>query len=277
MNGKVTKIVDLQALNPIALQTLKIENTTVLGGNLALTQRSLKTIWQPNFDGKIVILEEIGETPEQISSFLKQIKTVGLFNNIKAIIFGQVFFRSAASNTKRNIEDIEKELVELVNHYNAKNYLDLEIDWNGNLIPNVPSYNYLELDSKIGVEPLPIEAQNKFIIKLDDDDITRFEATLLHFYQAKYVTNKTKIIILWQISRDKITNELTMGKDLNTVIKEFAISLNVPVFKSEAFGHRSYNLPIPFGTPAMLYSEKLINCQGTCNGFILETISPFPK
>ena len=52
-------------------------------------------------------------------------------------------------------------------------------------------------------------------------------------------------------------------------------NIDIPVLKSEAYGHKSYNLPIPFGTPASIYSEKTTSCQGSCNGFIMEINSPF--
>jgi muramoyltetrapeptide carboxypeptidase LdcA involved in peptidoglycan recycling len=85
MNCKTTKTV----LNTLASNLLRLDNTTILGGNVA--QISLKTIWQPNFANKIVILEEIGETAEQLDIFLKKIKENGLFLNVRAIVFGQVF------------------------------------------------------------------------------------------------------------------------------------------------------------------------------------------
>jgi muramoyltetrapeptide carboxypeptidase len=87
MNCKTTKTV----LNTLASNLLRLDNTTILGGNVALTQISLKTIWQPNFANKIVILEEIGETAEQLDIFFKKIKENGLFSNVRAIVFGQVF------------------------------------------------------------------------------------------------------------------------------------------------------------------------------------------
>ena len=277
MNGKITKIVDLKALNTRAGNLLKLDNTTILGGNVALTQRSLKTIWEPNFANKIVILEEVGETGDQLDRFLKQIKANGLFQNARAVVFGQVFdtFR-----TKRQTKDLEaevlEELEELVYYYNHMKYQDLQIDYSGVAPQGVPIYSYDELQSKIGVSEFPVEAKIKFAINFTPfDDTTRFEAALLQFYQSKFIINTTKIIIVWKplsLTKTKVEVE---SRSLDSVLIDFSANIDMPVFKSEAFGHRSYNLPIPFGTLASIYSEKTTSCQGSCNGFIMEINSPF--
>ncbi len=88
---------------------------------------------------------------------------------------------------------------------------------------------------------------------------TRLEAALLQFYQSKFIENATMIIILWDNTLNNVTKRVET-RSLDLVIRDFAASMTIPVFKSEAFGHRSYNLPIPFGTAASLYSEKTTGC-----------------
>ncbi len=276
MNCKTTKIVDLKALNTRASNLLRLDNTTILGGNVALTQRSLKTIWQPNFSNKIVILEEFGETAEQLDRFLKQIKENGLFSNVRAIVFGQVFDTFRAKSQSRDLEaDVLEELEELVDYYNQMKYQDLKIEYSGIASQGVSVYTYDEMQSKIGVSVLPFEAKIKFAINFTpDDDTTRFEAALLQFYQSKFITNTTKIIIVWK-PVTKLKNTIKEFKSFDSVLMNFASNIDIPVLKSEAFGHKSYNLPIPFSTPASIYSEKTTSCQGSCNGFVMEINSPF--
>jgi muramoyltetrapeptide carboxypeptidase LdcA involved in peptidoglycan recycling len=281
MDGKMSKIVDIQPINIIGANLLRLDNVTVLGGNLCLTQRSLKTYWQPDFSNKIVVLEEIDEPPELVEIILNQIKTVGLFNNAKAIIFGQVYQItvnnqiSIQAETSKN-ELYVKDLEDLVNYYNTRMYLDLKIDYSGVASPNVAIYNFQDLQNKVGVEDLTPEEKLKLIILFKPtDSVTRLETALLQFYQSKYITNATKITILWNPTSLQVQNKVEDTRTIDSVLREFAAKINLPVFKSNAFGHQSYNLPIPFGTSASLYSEKVSSCQGICNGFILEVKSPF--
>ena len=169
-----------------------------------------------------------------------------------------------------------EELEELVYYYNHMKYQDLQIDYSGVAPQGVPIYSYDELQSKIGVSEFPVEAKIKFAINFTPfDDTTRFEAALLQFYQSKFIINTTKIIIVWKplsLTKTKVEVE---SRSLDSVLIDFSANIDMPVFKSEAFGHRSYNLPIPFGTLASIYSEKTTSCQGSCNGFIMEINSPF--
>ena len=274
MDGRVTKILNILPLNIIGATLLRLDNTTVLGGNMALTQRSLKTYWQPDFTNKIVILEEIDEKPSLVETMLNQMKTVGLFKNARAVIFGQVYELVKVDSSEMDARGLLEDLEDLVNYYNSRNYLNLEIDYSGIAQPGVPSYEFQDLQNKVGVEELTALEKIKLVLLFPTySSVTRLETALLQFYQSKYILNTTKIIILWNpVDEANIVDET---KTLDVVMREFAASINIPVFKSNVFGHQSYNLPIPFGTPASLYSEKTTSCQGTCSSFILEVDSPF--
>ena len=280
MDGKKAKIVDIQPINIIGANLLRLDNVTVLGGNLCLTQRSLKTYWQPDFTNKIIVLEEIDETPELVEIILNQMKTVGLFNNAKAVIFGQVYQNSVKNVALNAVETSKdalyvKDLEDLVNYYNSRMYLDLKIDYSGVASHN-NIYNFQELQNKVGVEDLTPEEKLKIILVFrPNDSVTRLETALLQFYQSKYITNTTKITVLYNPTNLAAQNKIESSRTIDSVLRQFAANINLPVFKSNAFGHQSYNLPIPFGTPATLYSEKTTSCQGLCSGFILEVNSPF--
>jgi muramoyltetrapeptide carboxypeptidase LdcA involved in peptidoglycan recycling len=120
-------------------------------------------------------------------------------------------------------------------------YQDLKIEYSGIAPQGVPVYTYDEMQSKIGVSVLPFEAKTKFGINFTpDDDTTRFEAALLHFYQSKFITNTTKVIIVWKPVM-KLKDEIIEFKRFDPVLMNFASNIDIPVLKSEAFGYKSLN------------------------------------
>lgn len=134
MNGESITINDLKPLNHQATILNRIDNTSVLGGNLALTRRSIKTAWEPIFDDKIVVLEETGENIEQTLIFINNINDNGLFRKCKAIIFGQMYdepIEICDKLSEENVSNEKKYLKELVDHYNKNGYLSLTIDFDG--------------------------------------------------------------------------------------------------------------------------------------------------
>jgi muramoyltetrapeptide carboxypeptidase len=74
-------------LNELA-KSQKIIEGQVIGGNLCLIETSLSTNWQINADDKILLLEEVGERGYRIDRSLEHLKQAGVFDKVKAIIFG---------------------------------------------------------------------------------------------------------------------------------------------------------------------------------------------
>ena len=58
------------------------------GGNLCMLTTLMGTPWQPQLDGSILMLEEIGEPAYKIQRMLSQLRYSGILDNIKAIGFG---------------------------------------------------------------------------------------------------------------------------------------------------------------------------------------------
>ncbi len=76
-------------LNVLAQQTTSISGT-LIGGNHTLVAATFGTHYQPDFNDKILILEDIGVTFRQLDRYLQQflfLKDV----NVTAIIFGQYY------------------------------------------------------------------------------------------------------------------------------------------------------------------------------------------
>lgn len=76
-------------LNALAHQVTAI-NGTLVGGNHTLVAATFGTQYQPEFTGKVVLLEDIGVTFRQLDRYLQQLLFLNDFN-VEAIIFGQYY------------------------------------------------------------------------------------------------------------------------------------------------------------------------------------------
>lgn len=76
-------------LNALAHQATAI-NGTLVGGNHTLVAATFGTQYQPEFTGKVVLLEDIGVTFRQLDRYLQQLLFLNDFN-VEAIIFGQYY------------------------------------------------------------------------------------------------------------------------------------------------------------------------------------------
>lgn len=61
----------------------------LLGGNLAILCGLSGTGYFPNLEGKILLLEDIGEPLYKIDRMLMQLKLSGVFNNVSGILFAE--------------------------------------------------------------------------------------------------------------------------------------------------------------------------------------------
>ncbi|MDX2438580.1 MAG: LD-carboxypeptidase [Acidobacteriota bacterium] len=63
---------------------------TTLGGNLTLLTTLLGTPWEPNFEGCILCLEEVGEPLYRLDRMLTHLRCSGRLRNVKALIGGSL-------------------------------------------------------------------------------------------------------------------------------------------------------------------------------------------
>ncbi len=61
----------------------------LIGGNLSIMCGLLGTPYSPDFSGKILLLEDIGEPLYKIDRMLMQLKLAGVFDKISGLLFGQ--------------------------------------------------------------------------------------------------------------------------------------------------------------------------------------------
>ncbi|MFI4937956.1 MAG: LD-carboxypeptidase [Candidatus Berkiellales bacterium] len=85
--NQLTSGLDLTPLNESARQNQIIE-AELTGGNVSIIQISIKDIWEIETKNKIVFLEDCSEKAHKIIRTLKYFSRIGLFDQIKAVIFG---------------------------------------------------------------------------------------------------------------------------------------------------------------------------------------------
>lgn len=73
----------------ISLNEHKVDTKgEITGGNLMLSANSIGTSWQINTKNKVLVFEDIDETGYQVDRSLNHLKQAGLFDNVKAVVFG---------------------------------------------------------------------------------------------------------------------------------------------------------------------------------------------
>lgn len=102
LNGelKYLKLFKLKTLNKAAKNINKITGKTT-GGNITSIQNGIGTNWQIDTKYKILFLEDVNVNGYQLDRILNHLKNAGLFNEVKAIIFGDF------GNNKKNIKVLE--------------------------------------------------------------------------------------------------------------------------------------------------------------------------
>jgi muramoyltetrapeptide carboxypeptidase len=120
---------DLTPLNSLANKPFAL-NAEIIGGNLAVISHLLGTPYQPHPVSKILLLEDINEPAYKIRRMLTHLTQTGIFNEVKAIIFGE--FITDNENEKllisielhefAKIQSVPVLQTKLVGHGN-KNYL----------------------------------------------------------------------------------------------------------------------------------------------------------
>ncbi len=111
--GEVSELsYDINQLNP----ELKIEKLPkLLGGNLTLIQTSIGTKWQINNSSQYcMLIEEIDEEAYKIDRSLNHLKNAGIFNNCRAIFFGDMI-EKADSNNQYHLKRIITEFISDIN------------------------------------------------------------------------------------------------------------------------------------------------------------------
>jgi len=82
---------------------------SILAGNLSIFTGLLGTAWDLNYDGKLLVLEEVGEAPYKVHRMLTQLKMAGKFAHLAGLVFGR-FARCTAPHGP-TVEEVIKSFV----------------------------------------------------------------------------------------------------------------------------------------------------------------------
>ena len=114
----LTSAVPLGAFSSRSMQVLVPGRARgrLLGGCLSLLCSLLGTRFLPDFEGAILLLEDIGESPYQIDRMLNQLRLAGILSQVSGIVMGQ--FKNCFTGSRRAcsltlaqiIEDLARDL-----------------------------------------------------------------------------------------------------------------------------------------------------------------------
>ncbi|MCF8721344.1 S66 peptidase family protein [Nitrospina gracilis] len=76
------------------------------GGCLTLLCRSLRTPYEIQTDGHLLVIEDVNEPAYRIDGMLWQLKTAGKFKNVQGIVFGEMVQCSAGPNGTGRLDDV---------------------------------------------------------------------------------------------------------------------------------------------------------------------------
>ncbi len=90
------------------IRTLKpgTASGTLYGGCLSIIVATLGTPWEPQTEGKLLFLEDIGVKPYQVDRMLWQLRHSGKLNHIRGIIFGEMLNCSSPGAPENLLDDV---------------------------------------------------------------------------------------------------------------------------------------------------------------------------
>ena len=79
-----------EAIKPQGLEILRGNNATgpLIGGNLTNLAHLIATPWEPEWQGAILLLEDIGEAPYRIDRLLHHLKSSGRLDQVAGLVLG---------------------------------------------------------------------------------------------------------------------------------------------------------------------------------------------
>lgn len=88
LSGKRMGLCDGYAGKTVKILRRGVARGQLVGGNLALLCTTLGTRWRPEFKGRILFLEDIGEQPYRFDRMLTQLLNCGLLQKVAGVVVG---------------------------------------------------------------------------------------------------------------------------------------------------------------------------------------------
>jgi muramoyltetrapeptide carboxypeptidase len=86
----------------------------LVGGNLALLAALVGTPYAPDYDGAILVVEDVGETTYRIDRMLTQLALCGALTRVAGIVFGQFTEGTDPTDvTSRRLDDVLREAADV--------------------------------------------------------------------------------------------------------------------------------------------------------------------
>ena len=88
MNGELVHYQNIEGDLPIITYQSGRAEGELVGGNLSIVCSMIGTQYAPNYEGKIMFLEEVAEEPYRVDRMLTQLKLAGVFDRVSGLILG---------------------------------------------------------------------------------------------------------------------------------------------------------------------------------------------
>lgn len=119
----------------------------IVGGNLSLISSLVGTKYQPDFDDRIIYLEDVGESPYRIDRMFLQLQLAGMLEKIRGFVWGKC--EDCSVGTTNSTWDLS--LGEVIDYYikplNIPSFTDLMFGHTNNQL-TIPNGCLVEIDAE---------------------------------------------------------------------------------------------------------------------------------
>jgi muramoyltetrapeptide carboxypeptidase len=140
------KVDIIQTKNRITTLTGGIASGPLIGGNLSVLVSLMGTEYEPDWQGRILFVEDIGENNYKIDRLLSQLELAGVFEKINGFIFGECTDCKVAKKSYGS-----KNLRQILRHYTNAS--------------KVPAF----MGAMIGHEPLNLTLPEGLVVEINAD------------------------------------------------------------------------------------------------------------
>ena len=111
MEGLYNELIDIPVRSRYRLRTIRPGKARgyLLGGNLTLLVSLAGTPYEPDLDGSILFLEDIGEQIYRVDRMLTQMRLAGMLDGVRGVVFGRCSDCEKGPGASLTLEQVLKE------------------------------------------------------------------------------------------------------------------------------------------------------------------------